>query len=85
MRARIALACAGLFLFTGGALIAVTYVLVAHNLPPTVVSSGSVDPALLQRCKQNGIQDGNLIAKCKAAFSEGAAVGAKQQDRKSVV
>jgi signal transduction histidine kinase len=83
VRARIALACAGLFLCTGAALIAVTYGLVDHNLPNAVVQPSGVDQALLLRCKQNGkqngIQDANLISKCKAAFSAGAEAGAKQQ------
>ena len=42
VRARIALACAGLFLVTGAALVAATYALVDHNLgAPAAASQGS--------------------------------------------
>jgi len=80
VRARIALACAALFLVTGGALIAVTYVLVDHNLPSAAKTTSNVDQTLLQRCKQSGGQgDVNFEAKCKDAFSAGAVAGAQQQ------
>ncbi|HEY3610771.1 MAG TPA: HAMP domain-containing sensor histidine kinase [Pseudonocardiaceae bacterium] len=87
VRVRIALACAGLFLVTGGALVAVTYVLLANGLAnstqPTV--KYVVDPQLLARCKTADLgSDANLEIKCKAAFSAGAAVGAKEQGQNAL-
>ena len=38
VRARIALACAGLFLVTGAAFVAATYALVDHSLSPITVT-----------------------------------------------
>ncbi len=87
VRARIALACAGLFLVAGGALIAVTYALLDHGLttsaPP--VTKTVIDPQLLDRCKNAKVSnDSNLVAKCKAAFNEGAVAGAKQQGQNAL-
>ena len=80
VRARIALACAGLFLCTGAALIAVTYVLVDQNLPNTVTKTGTVDQALLVRCKTGNVKlDPKLADECRGAFAAGAVAGAKQQ------
>ena len=83
VRARIALACAGLFLVTGGALIAITYLLVDQNLATTVAATTSgvtPDQTLLRRCKSDVPQDANLATKCRQAFQAGAAAGAKQQN-----
>jgi signal transduction histidine kinase len=81
---RIALACAGLFLVTGGALVAVTYALLANGLANSAlpIVKTEVDPQLLARCKT--ATDSNLVAKCRAAFSAGAAVGAKQQGQNAL-
>lgn len=79
MRARIALACAGLFLVTGGALIGVTYTLVAHNLTTVPYNpTAAKEPTLTQQCKQNSLLP-NQIEKCKQAYQAGAVEGAKQQ------
>jgi signal transduction histidine kinase len=67
VRARIALACAGLFLVTGALFVAATYTAVDHNLGPTLLTNQTldeqcrtakfnhtleVDPALSARCNQ---------------------------------
>jgi signal transduction histidine kinase len=80
VRARIALACACLFLVAGATLIGVTYVLVDHSLANTPARSGAQpDPQLLQRCKQAPDRDASFQTKCKTAFAAGAAQGAKVQ------
>ncbi|HEX4704220.1 MAG TPA: HAMP domain-containing protein, partial [Pseudonocardiaceae bacterium] len=81
VRVRIGLACAGLFLVTGAALITVTYGLLANGLAGSseTIATKSPDPLLLQHCKTDPLSDPNLAQKCKSAFSAGAAVGAKQQ------
>ncbi|HEY4023828.1 MAG TPA: ATP-binding protein [Pseudonocardiaceae bacterium] len=79
MRARIALACAALFLCAGCALIAVTYVLIYQNQPSAGKTKSTVDSTLLQHCKQTNVTDANMKAKCEAAFSAGAVAGAQQQ------
>lgn len=86
VRSRIGLACAALFLVTGGILVFVTYALVSNNLAntPSVALSKPGD-ALLARCKaRDFIDDPNLVAKCKGAFAAGAAQGAKQQGRQTL-
>jgi signal transduction histidine kinase len=92
VRARIALACAGLFLVTGGAFVAATYTLVDHNL----ASTASTNPAgtnqtnqtqgeteLLKICQKEQIGGGPLTdaqrAQCKQAFAGGVLVGADNQ------
>jgi signal transduction histidine kinase len=85
VRARIALACAGLFLVAGGGLVTVTYTLVSHNLANTAeAKAGPVpDASLLQRCKESKgtVVDPDLATKCKFAFQAGATAGAKQQNQ----
>jgi signal transduction histidine kinase len=80
VRARIALACAGLFLVTGGAFVAVTYALVDHSLPTTAVTNpGSMNKHFLQSCysgEQNGTLTGAQGPKCKQAFAQASEFGA---------
>ena len=86
VRARIALACAGLFLVAGGALVASTYALVDQNLGSIAVTKQSVierDP-LYQTCEQahgRGTLQSNpsLQLKCRLAFAGGARLGAYNQ------
>jgi signal transduction histidine kinase len=83
VRARIALACAGLFLVTGGAFVAATYTLVDHSLPATaVVNPASINKHFLQACysgEQNGTLPGGQVPKCKQAFAIAAEFGAAMQ------
>ncbi|HWE68205.1 MAG TPA: ATP-binding protein [Acidimicrobiales bacterium] len=57
VRARIGLACAGLFLVTGGAFVAATYALINHSLGPSSLSISSKVPtdAQLGACKVGNI------------------------------
>jgi signal transduction histidine kinase len=86
VRARIALACAGLFFVTGSAFVAATYALVDRNL----VSSGatyatpqSLDQSQLlticQKEKLGGQLTDAQLAQCKEAFSGGVHAGASNQ------
>jgi signal transduction histidine kinase len=87
VRVRIALACAGLFLVTGGALVAVTYALLDNGLANSAlpITKTEVDPQLLARCKTTDLSNNlNLETKCKAAFSAGAVAGAKQQGQNAL-
>jgi len=83
VRARIALAGAGLFLVTGGALVAATYTLVDHSLPPTAVTNPtSINKSFLLACslgEQNGTLTGAQVAKCKQAFAGADQFGAAMQ------
>jgi signal transduction histidine kinase len=87
VRARIALACAGLFLVTGAAFVAATYTLVDHSLPatavisPTSISKSLLKPLLLActAAEHNGTLTGTAAAKCKRAFAVGAQFGAANQ------
>src|SRR6185437_16913288 len=96
VRARIALACAGLFLVTGSAFVAATYALVDRNLTSTVVTGQaatnqtgtdqSPDNTLLLKVCQKEELGGQLtpaqLAQCKDAFAGGAQAGAaNQRDR----
>jgi signal transduction histidine kinase len=91
VRARIALACAGLFLVTGAAFVAATYTLVDHNLAsttttnPTVANQTPDETQLLKICQKEEL-GGQLtdaqLAQCKQVFAGGAAFGAtNQRDR----
>jgi signal transduction histidine kinase len=87
VRVRIALACAGLFLVTGGALVAVTYALLDNGLANSAlpITKIEVNPQLLARCKTTDLSNNlNLETKCKAAFSAGAVAGAKQQGQNAL-
>ena len=69
VRARIALACAGLFLVTGAAFVAATYTVVNHSLGPTPPKS-SIPSALITTCQTaaaNGTlkRDAALSAQCQ--------------------
>jgi signal transduction histidine kinase len=92
VRARIAFACAALFLVTGAAFVAATYTLVDHNL----ASTASTNPAgtdqtnqtqgeteLLKICQKEQIGGGPLTdaqrTECKQAFAGGAVFGADNQ------
>jgi signal transduction histidine kinase len=85
-RARIALACAGLFLVAGGALVASTYALLDHSLPSVAATKQAVierDP-LYQTCEHahgSGSlrTDPSLAEKCRLAFAGGARLGADTQ------
>ncbi len=83
VRARIGLACAGLFLVTGGAFVAATYTLVDHSLSSTALSDQSkVPPPLLPDCKaaqHNGALTGVLAAECQKLFAGAAQFGAASQ------
>jgi signal transduction histidine kinase len=88
VRARIALANAGLFLVTGGAFVAATYTLVEHRLPPAAVANPtSMNKHFLQAC-YSGEQAGTLtsaqVASCKQAFARAAEFGAAMQRTKDL-
>jgi signal transduction histidine kinase len=76
VRARIALACAGLFLVTGGAFVAATYTLVNHSLSSAAVTNPTgINKPLLGVCKigtLNGTLTGAQLAQCKQAFADAA-------------
>jgi signal transduction histidine kinase len=72
VRARIALACAGLFLVTGAAFVAATYLIVRHSFGPTPATSQK-PTALFQTCQTaqaNGTlkSDPALYADCQYFF-----------------
>jgi signal transduction histidine kinase len=75
VRARIGLACAGLFLVTGGAFVVATYALVSHGLGPTSPSITTKAPtnAQLGTCKMERVE-GTLTsaqaAQCQKLFAE---------------
>lgn len=80
VRARIALACAGLFLVTGGAFVIATYALVDRSLPATAVANP--DKPLLRSCsiaQKNSALTGPQVAKCKQAVAVAANFGAAAQ------
>jgi signal transduction histidine kinase len=80
VRARIALACAGLFLVAGALLIVVTYTLLANSLAGTKPAVGTApDDALLRRCKTGALAEPSFAEKCRLAFQAGAALGANAQ------
>jgi signal transduction histidine kinase len=83
VRARIALANAGLFLVTGGAFVAATYTLVDHSLPPAAVANPiSINKHFLVACysaEQAGTLTGAQVARCKQAFADAARFGAAMQ------
>lgn len=78
VRARIALACAGLFLVTGAAFIAVTYALVDHNLGS---SATNMEKNLIKHSCPPTALNGNPAtrAACKLAIGEGVRLGAVDQ------
>jgi signal transduction histidine kinase len=83
VRARIAFACAGLFLVTGGAFVAAAYTLVDHTLPAAAVAN-PIQPnkRFLMSCSvatQNGTVTDAQVAKCKQAFAGAARFGAATQ------
>ena len=90
VRARIALACAGLFLVTGSAFVAATFALVDRNLTSTAATAGTgtatnqtPDEALQSKICQKEQLAGQLtaaqLAQCKEAFAGGAQAGAANQ------
>jgi hypothetical protein len=83
VRARIALACAGLFLVTGGAFVAATYTLVDHSLSSATLTDQTKIPLpLLPACKtaqHNGTLTGALAAQCQKIFAGAAQFGAANQ------
>jgi signal transduction histidine kinase len=86
VRARIALACAGLFLVTGGAFVAATYALVDHSLP-TTAQPASMNKQFLQACysgEQQGTLTGAQASKCKQAFATAAEFGAAMERLKDL-
>jgi signal transduction histidine kinase len=88
VRARIALACAGLFLVTGGAFVAATYTLVDHSLPTTAVTKpASMNKHFIQACysgEQSGTLTGAQVPKCKQAFATAAEFGAAMERLKDL-
>jgi signal transduction histidine kinase len=88
VRARIALACAGLFLVTGGAFVAATYTLVDRSLPTTAVTKpASMNKHFIQACysgEQTGTLTGAQVAKCKQAFARAAEFGAAMERLKDL-
>ena len=91
IRLRLALLYAGLFLLAGGALLGLTYGLVAASLPkdhpaPTMSAYGKGQLAKLSyQCKQPHL-DAGTVAQCEQAQRYAAAVGARvgaatQRDR----
>ena len=83
VRARIALACAGLFLVTGAAFVAATYALVDHSLSPIALAPSTdqtnqakIPPGpVLGACKlgkADGTLTGTLAAQCQKIFAAGA-------------
>ncbi len=96
VRARIALACAGLFLITGSAFVAVTYTLADHTFAAGSVARQAVvnqtdtnttpDQAQLakicQKLQLSGAGTQAQLAQCKEVFAGGAQAGAVfQRDR----
>ena len=83
VRARIALACAGLFLVTGGAFVAATYTLVDHNLSTGASTTQTKSPPPgLPDCKaaqQNGTLTGAQAAQCQKLLDAAAQLGATNQ------
>jgi len=87
VRARIALASAGLFLVTGAALVTATYALVDHSLgAPTVADQTSTERELLvQRCQavksrpSRILADPSVEARCRQATFGGIRLGAADQ------
>jgi signal transduction histidine kinase len=83
VRARIALACAGLFLVTGGAFVAATYTLVDHSLSSAAPTAPSKSPPPgLSDCKtaqHNGTLTGTPAAQCQKLFAAAAQLGAASQ------
>jgi signal transduction histidine kinase len=83
VRARIALACAGLFLVTGGAFVVATYALVDHSLSSAALTNQpKVLPPGLPECKtaqENGTLTGTLAAQCQKLFAAAAQFGAANQ------
>jgi signal transduction histidine kinase len=73
VRARIGLACAGLFLVTGGAFVLATYALVDHSLPSTAAANPTnTNKALIGACKvgkASGTLTGTELAQCKQVFA----------------
>jgi signal transduction histidine kinase len=83
VRARIALACAGLFLVTGGAFVAATYALIDHSLSSAAPATQAkfAPPGLLD-CKSaqhNGTLTGEVAAQCQKLFAAAAHLGAANQ------
>jgi signal transduction histidine kinase len=75
VRARIGLACAGLFLITGGAFVAATYALINHSLGPSTTSISTKAPtdAQLGACKIgniNGTLTGAQAAQCQKLYAD---------------
>ena len=80
VRARIALACAGLFLVTGGAFVVATYTLVDHSLPSIAVTNPN--KSLMRSCEiaqQKGTLARAQAANCKQAFGIASEFGAATQ------
>lgn len=88
VRARIALACAGLFLVTGAALVAATYALVDHSLGAPAAASQSSNgrgSRLVQECQAEKANRAPVVdspateAQCQQAIFGGVRLGAADQ------
>jgi signal transduction histidine kinase len=83
-RSRLTLLYTSLFAVCGGVLVAVTYVLVSHNLPNTKTSTNptSIDK-LIQQCVRDqtakGADGSDAKIKCSSLVSSGAKAGASAQ------
>jgi len=88
VRARIGLACAGLFLVTAGAFVATIYTVVDHSFPSSAVTSPtSLNKPLMRACKiaeGNGTLTGARATRCEQAFAGGAQFGAASQRAKDL-
>jgi signal transduction histidine kinase len=83
VRARIALACAGLFLVTGAAFVAAIYTLVDHSLSSAPLTNQTkIPPPILPECKTaklNGTLTNALATECQKLIDGAAQFGATYQ------
>ncbi|MFD0524225.1 HAMP domain-containing protein [Paractinoplanes durhamensis] len=79
VRIRLTLLYCGLFAVCGAILVAITYGLVATNLPQST-SKGTVPADFVESCERaSADSDPALLSKCKAAYQEGVMTGANTQ------
>jgi signal transduction histidine kinase len=77
VRVRLTLLYCGLFAVCGAILVAVTYGLLAANLPQSPDPTSPAPPDFLAACKR--ATDLATVQKCKAAYQEGLVTGANSQ------
>ena len=84
-RSRLTLLYTSLFAFGGAALVLVTYLLVAHALPPTTpaqtpaAASTAMDQCIQAAQLQGGSSAENAKTKCAALYARGVQAGASSQ------